>query len=203
MENKMARQTREIIENCVYHTFSRLHNKEDLMKPKEIKHLMELVLEMALEKYKFHLNNYALLDNHFHFMMTTLAGEANISTIMQFIKSQFAQRYNKMMNRSGSVWNERFGDTIIENSEYPLFYFLWLCIYIFYNPVRKNYVSDPRNYEFSCMGFYLDEHHKPRLNLTHSKYFINLGKTFKERVAEILKFEDMYLKKIFDERIFA
>ena len=136
-------------------------------------------------------------------MITTLEGEANISTIMQFIKSQFAQRYNKIMNRSGSVWNERFGDTIIENSPFPIFYFLWLCVYIFYNPVRKGYVSDPRNYEFSCIKFYLEEDYKPRLNLTHSKYFNNLGKTFKERAREIIKFEELYVKKIFDNRIFA
>ena len=67
----MARKTREIMENCVYHTFSRLHNKADLMGTKENKYLMEEVLGMALEKYNFDLNNYAILSNHVHFMITT------------------------------------------------------------------------------------------------------------------------------------
>ena len=61
------------------------------MKRKKMKYLMEHVLNKALKKYKFLLNNYALLDNHFHFTITTIEGEATISTIMQFIKAQFAQ----------------------------------------------------------------------------------------------------------------
>ena len=61
----MARKTREIKKNSVYHTFSRLHNKENLMRSKKIKQLMVDVLELALNKYKFHLHNYTLLDNHF------------------------------------------------------------------------------------------------------------------------------------------
>jgi len=190
----MARKLREITEGAMYHTFSRIINKEALMRPKKIKYLMELVLKMALEKYDFELNGYALMDDHFHYLITTIAGQANISTIMQFIKSQFAQRYNEMMNRSGPVWNERFGSKIIENSEEPNYYCNWLCMYIFYNPVRKGYVENPRDYEFSCMDFYLKENYEPKLKLTLSKYFLELGVSFKERVKKFLEFETLYVE---------
>ena len=163
------------------------------MRSKKMKYLMEHVIELTLKKYKFELNNYVLLDNHFHFLITTIENEATISTIMQFIKAQYAQRYNKMMDRSGPVWNERFGHTIVENADDPEFYCNWLCMYIFYNPVRKEYVTDPKKYEFSCMRFYLEENYIPKLKLTLNKYFLKLGGNFRERVDKFLEFEKLYV----------
>src|SRR5210317_1671707 len=96
--NEKKSKIREIRQGVLYHTFSRLINREPLMRAKKMKYLMEHVLNKALKKYKFELNNYALLDNHFHFLITTIEDEATIAEIMQFIKAQFAQRYNKMVN---------------------------------------------------------------------------------------------------------
>ena len=179
-----------------HHIYSRIINNKRFMKSKKMKYLMEHVIRITLKKYNFELNNYTLIDNHFHFVIKTIAGEAKISTIMQFIKSQFAQRYNKSENRMGPVWNERYGDRIIEHAEDPVFYFNWLCHYIFFNAVRKNYVLDPGEYEFSCRGFFLEKNYKPRIKLTVSEYFLRLGKNAEERIKKFLEIEKLYIKHL-------
>ncbi|MFC1671227.1 transposase, partial [Spirochaetota bacterium] len=125
----MSNKPRVCQPNLTYHVFSRCIDKKNLMKHKQMKDLMISVINMALKKYKFDLSKYIILDNHFHFFIKTVTDGATISIIMQFIKSQYARRYNKIMNRTGPFWNERFGDTIIENSKDPEFLFLWIILY--------------------------------------------------------------------------
>ena len=189
--------------NLTYHIYSRCADLKNLMELNEMKDLMIKVMGMAEKKYMFELINLAILDNHFHFIIRTVEDGVDISRLMQFIKSQYARRYNKKMNRKGPFWNERFGDTIIEMTENPEYTFHWINNYISYNSVRKNYVNDPRDYEYCFIKFYLDEKYESPLKLTHHEYFLKLGKTFKERVLRFLEFEEMYRKRIFPEYVFT
>jgi putative transposase len=185
-----------------YHATSRCIDKKPLMESDNIKDLMLSVLNMTLAKYSFELVDYAIMDNHFHFYIRTLKDGESISRIMQFIKAQFALRYNKLMKRSGPFWNERFGDTIIEFTRDPVYTFFWILLYIEYNPVRSHYVADPRNYNYSSINCYLDEKHVSPVKVTLHKYFIELGETFKERVNKLLQYEEMYRKRIFPNCVF-
>ena len=190
----MSNKRRICKPNLTYHTYSRCCNNMNLMKHKQLKELMIKVLKMALKKYNFKLNNLAILNNHFHFYIKTVKNGPNISTIMQFVKSQYATRYNKKMNRIGPFWNERFGDTIIEYMENPEFGFLWVNLYIAYNPVRKEYVNNPRDYEYCCINSYFDKDYIPPLKITLHEFFLDLGKTFEERASKFREFEDMFKK---------
>jgi REP element-mobilizing transposase RayT len=172
------------------------------MRPKKMKDLMISVLNLAIQTYQFDLVNYTIMDNHFHFYIKTLRGGESISRIMQFIKSQFAQRYNRMMDRTGPFWNERFGDTIIEFTKDPIGFFIWILWYIAFNPVRNQTVRDPRDYEYSSINCYLDENYKPPVKISLPSCFIKLGTTFKDRVKVLLEYEELFRKRIFPERIF-
>ena len=143
------------------------------------------------------------MDNHFHFFIKTLKDGEDISRIMQFIKSQFARRYNRMVNRSGPFWNERFGDTIVELTPDPPTTFFNILLYIGYNPVRSHYVADPRDYPYSSFKCYLDETYPSPVKITLHEYFLKLGDTFKERVKKFLVYEDRYRKRIFPDTLFA
>jgi len=185
-----------------YHTFSRCIEIRDMMRLDKMKDLLVEVIKMAQEKYEFELMAYVILDNHFHFIIRTLYGEATISRIMQFIKAQYARRYNRMVKRTGPFWNERFGDTIIEHSEDPGILFNWINCYLGYNPVRKKSVNDPRDYKYSSINCYLDENYISPVKITYSKYFLELGSTFRERVKKFLEYEEMYRKRLFSKVIF-
>ena len=192
----MPRKRRICLSNITYHIYSRCHNLENMIKHDLMKDMLNEVINMAMDKYNFQMVLHSIMDTHFHFIIKTVEGGESISRIMQFIKSQFAQRYNRMMNRKGAFWNERFGDTIIEFSDDPVFYFLFLQWYIAYNSVRANKVNDPRDYKYCSINSYLDENYKPPVKITFHDFFLNLGNTFKDRARKFLEYEDIFREKL-------
>ncbi|MBN2159062.1 MAG: transposase [Spirochaetes bacterium] len=198
----MPRKLRICMPDLTYHITSRCIEKRPLMQSDKMKELMHDVINLAADKYNFKLVAYTLMDNHFHFYIKTVKKGETISRIMQFIKSQYARRYNRMMNRIGPFWNERFHDTIVEKSSNPIDVFLYILVYIGFNPVRSKYVKDPRDYPFSSYRSYVDEDYVPPVKITLHDYFLNLGSTFKERANKLLEYEDRYRKRLIQENIF-
>lgn len=190
----MGRKLREQIIGATYHVYSRCLNKESLMKDDKIKDLMIQVVKETQEIYEFELNAFEILDNHFHFAIKITNNHDTISKILQRIKSVFAKRYNKLHERSGPFWNERFGSSIIEKSDFPAFYFLFLLCYMANNSVKSKKVNDPRDYKYSSINCYLNENYKCELNITLHEYFINLGNSFQERINNFLKFKKLYFE---------
>jgi REP element-mobilizing transposase RayT len=150
------------------------------------------VLIKTQQKYIFDLVCFEVLDNHFHLIIRTKPGGATISRIVQYIKARFAERFNKVTKTIGPFWNERFKDVIVELQENPVVYFLWLLWYIAYNSVRKKFVSNPRDYRFGSINWYLKKNYKSKVKITTHQYFIDLGGCFKERVKGLLEFEKIY-----------
>jgi|SRR4030042_3085284 len=199
----MPRKRRIILPEVTYHTTSRCIEKKPLMGSTAMKDLMISVLQMTAQKYTYNLITYSIMDNHFHFYIQTCKEGESISRIMQFIKSQFARRYNRLMSRTGPFWNERFSDTIIELHRSPETAFFSVLFYIFFNPVRSRYVADPRDYPYTSIRCYLDETYVSPVPITLHDYFMKLGDTFEERVRKLLEYEELYRKRIFPESMFA
>jgi len=191
----MARPGRICLPDHTYHVMSRCIEFKDLMKDPFYKELLLEVIKMTQEKYNFELSGYEIMHNHFHFIIKPLQDEASISKIMQYIKARYAEKYNKYTGRSGPFWNERFKCKIIEHSDNPRQYFLRLSWYMCYNPVRKNIVSNPRDSRYGSINCYLDPSYKSQVKITLHHFFIELGKTFAERVEKFLIYEKFYLEK--------
>ena len=199
----MPRELRICLPDTTNHVTSRCIEKKSLMRSKKIKDLMHEVLNQALERYDFELISYSIMDNHFHFYIKTLKNGETISRIMQFIKSQFARRYNRMMDRTGPFWNERFNNLIIERTDNPVQTFWSVFFYVGYNPVRSKYVNDPRKYAYGSFRAYVDKEYISPVPITLSEYFLKLGDTFDERMKKLLEFEELYRKRIFPKEIFG
>ena len=193
----MSNKIRRCEPNLTYHTYSRCAGKATMMKRDRMKSLMLTVITLAQKKYQFDLISYVIMDNHFHFMIRTVEGGAPISRIMQFIKSQYAVRYNKMMNRIGPFWNERYGDTIIEEQDFPIEAFNNINSYIINNPVKANYVNDAREYKYCSINFYIDENYTSPVKLTFHEYYLRLGRSFRERADRFLELGRVKLLKAF------
>ncbi len=192
----MARKLRICAPGLTYHVMSRCIESSEKMKRDSVKNIMEEVINMALSKYEFEFVSYTILSNHFHFTIKTVENGATISRIMQYIKARVAQRYNKMMNRTGPFWNERFKDIIIEHSDDPESHFFNHLWYQAFNSVRKGYVSDPRKYRYSSINAYLDENYQSPIKITLHPFFLALGDTFSERVKKFLLYEERYRKRM-------
>ncbi len=151
---------------------------------------------MCQEKYGFELVAAEIVANHIHLVIKTLENKETISLIMQFIKARMAEKYNRATGETGPFWNERFGSTIIEDSDNPEEYLLWLLWYIGYNPVRKGLSGNPRKNEIGFINCYLDENFVSPLLFTLHEYFHSLGRNFTERAEKFLFYEDAYLKSL-------
>ena len=192
----MARPLRLCLPGMTYHVFSRCIEKKDMLENDYFKDILLNVISLSQQKYSYELISFEILDNHFHFIIRTLSGGESISKIMQYIKARFSETYNRITNRTGPFWNERFKCTIIELSANPIFYLLWLLWYLAFNPVRKNMVRNPRESRFGSINAYLDETHAGRIKITLHSYFLQLGETFQERIRAFLWFEDAYRRRL-------
>jgi REP element-mobilizing transposase RayT len=182
----MARPKRICAAGLTYHVFSRCADLKDLMKSTFIKELMIIVIEETQKKYKFKLNAFEILDNHIHLIIQTENEHDTISKIMQRLKSVFARRYNKLMDRTGPFWNDRFGSKIVEQAKDVVSYFIKLIRYLADNSVRKGYVEDPRDYEYGSFNCYLKNGFQSKLKVTVHDYFLMLGDTFDDCVDVLL-----------------
>ena len=192
----MARPLRIIAQGVTYHCFTRCRGKRDLLKSRYGKrHFIESV-RMCQERYNFELIAAETVANHIHLVIKTLENGETISLIMQFIKARIAEKYNRATGESGPFWNERFGSTIIEESDRPEDYLLWLLWYIGYNPVRKGLSRDPRNNEIGFINCYLDENFVSPIHFTLHEYFLKPGGSFKDCANNFLNYEDAYKKRL-------
>jgi putative transposase len=108
------RKRRELLQGACYHVTARINRKEMLLVPKPIKDLFLAVLGEAKSKYRFRIDNFCIMENHFHLMIQPLKNEC-LSSIMQWILSVFAMRYNRIMGLTGHVWGNRFFSRIIRS----------------------------------------------------------------------------------------
>lgn len=192
----MPRKPVLVKENTTYHVWTRCVQRSPLMGNEYFRDLFLQVIRQTQRKYNFELNQFEIVDNHIHLIIYTLPGQATISRIMQYIKARFAEKYNKITDRIGPVWNERYRYSIVEQSEDPVKYLLWLLWYLAFNSVRKKIVKDPREYFFGGIKAYLNKNYKPPVEITLHKYFLNIGNNFQDRLNVFLKYEEAYLKRL-------
>jgi REP element-mobilizing transposase RayT len=70
----------------------------------------------------------------------------DVSLFIKVLKQRFTQWYNHMNQRSGTLWQGRFGSTLVEGPGAAL---LTMASYVDLNPVRAGICDDPKNYRWS------------------------------------------------------
>ncbi|UCH95643.1 MAG: transposase [Candidatus Aminicenantes bacterium] len=80
----------------------------------------------------------------------------DISEYVRAIKQTFSRWYNKMNNRTGYLWGDRFKSVLLEEGES-----LVNCLaYIDLNPVRAGIVERPEDYRWCSMGYRIHTNNK-------------------------------------------
>ena len=81
---------------------------------------------------------------------------SNISEFVREIKVGFTRYYNKMHNRRGYFWGDRFKSVIVEDGET-----LINCLaYIDLNPLRACLVDRPEDYRWNSLGYHIQTGNK-------------------------------------------
>lgn len=192
----MTRQLRKIGQGLTHHCYTRCHGKRNLLLGRHGKKYFTDAVVMCQQKYQFELVAAEIVSNHIHLVIRTLEDSETISRIMQFIKARIAEKYNGAMGTTGPFWNERFGSTVIEETEDPEQYLLWLLWYIGYNPVRKGLSRDPRKNDIGFINCYLSRDFQAPVKITCHYFFNRLSDDFDDRVKKFLYYEYAYLKRL-------
>jgi len=131
------RKPRHLQKGATYHVTARVNRKELLLNTAESKELFLSILKRAKRRYAFRIENFCIMGNHFHLLITPALGE-NLSSIMQWIMSVFAMAYNRIHGLCGHFWGERFFSYIISTIKKLIKIFH----YIDDNPVRAKQVEN-------------------------------------------------------------
>lgn len=95
---------------------------------------------------------YCIMNNHAHFLVFYEHIDA-LYKAMHKINTCYAMRYNKINNRNGYVFRDRYFSQIIMNEKH-----LFNClVYIHKNPVSANIISNMSDYTFSSYNEYTRE----------------------------------------------
>jgi len=72
----------------------------------------------------------------------------DLGQFMKSVKQQFSRWFNKKNDRKGTLWEERYSSSLVEDGYVALV----ISAYIDLNPVRAGIVDDPKDYRWSSYG---------------------------------------------------
>ncbi len=108
---------------------------------------------------------------------------SSLSDYMKEIKQAFSWYYNKLHNRRGTLWGERYKSLIVENGET-----LVNCLaYIDLNPVRAGLVEKPEDYRWCSLGYHVQSNNKDNF-LSLDLGLREFGSTESERLSIYRRF---------------
>src|SRR4051794_23929573 len=101
------------------------------------------LLERAASRFELQCHAWCYLPNHSHLLVTAELG--NISQAMHWIGTCTAQAFNQRHQRTGHLYQGRFGSRLVDDDSY----FLELARYLPLNPVRGGLCSTPCEWPWS------------------------------------------------------
>jgi REP element-mobilizing transposase RayT len=101
------------------------------------------LLERVATRFELQCHAWCFLPNHSHLLVTSKLG--NLSRAMHWLGTCTAQLFNQRHERSGHLYQGRFGSRLIQDDGY----LLELARYVPLNPVRAELCSGPENWPWS------------------------------------------------------
>ena len=101
------------------------------------------LLEQVVAGFEIQCHAWCFLPNHSHFLVTSTLG--NLSRAMHWFGTCTAQSFNQRHERSGHVYQGRFGSRLIEDDDY----WLELARYVPLNPVKAELCAVPEDWPWS------------------------------------------------------
>lgn len=145
----MARPLRIEYPGAFYHIIQRGIEKRDIFVSDKDKEKFISYFELAHKTYTVNFHSYILMNNHYHLILETPAG--NLSKVMHYLNTSYAVYFNSKYKRAGPVYQGRFKAILVEQDEY----LHYLSRYIHLNPVRAGIVKSPEEYKWSSYRYFM------------------------------------------------
>ena len=151
----MARALRIEYPGAFYHVTSRGNERKAIFRSQRDREVFLSYLESAVERYSAVIHVFCLMDNHYHLLLETPAG--NLSKIMQHINGAYTNYFNRKRNRAGHLFQGRYKAILVDADTYAK----ELSRYIHLNPVRAGMVETPETFKWSSCRYYTIEKNAP------------------------------------------
>ena len=146
----MARKLRDEVVDGIHHVWARGNDRQVLYPLDEDRRLYLAVLAVTVEKLRWRLLSFCLMDNHVHLLVET--PEANLGRGMQRLHGIYARKFNDRHGRVGHVFQGRFDNKLQRTDEQ-----LWTTArYIARNPVEAGLCAAAPEWRWSSHRGVLD-----------------------------------------------
>jgi len=139
----MSRPLRLEFSGALYHVTSRGDGREAIYLDDADRALFLDVLAGTSEQFNWTIHAYCLMGNHYHLLVET--PDANLAGGMRQLNGVYTQRFNRMHERVGHVFQGRYKAIVVQKESY----LLELARYIVLNPVRAGMVRSARDWPWS------------------------------------------------------
>ena len=147
----MSKLRRYYEPNAAYNVTCNTYAKRPLFNDKRAACFLLNTLGYYKYALKYSLYCYCIMPEHIHLIIQPHLKKHNISDIMRHIKGSFGINYNKLIRKSGPVWQNRFFDTALR-TEKDL---ITRLNYNLQNPVRRGMIKEAKDYPYSSARVYL------------------------------------------------
>ena len=142
----MPRKPRDDVGGAVQHVYARGNAKQLIYLDDVDRSRYLSLLAQAVERYRWRCLAFCLMDNHLHLLLETPL--PNLGSGMQRTHGLYAQSFNRRHDRSGHLFQGRFGSVAVRSDAQ----FLMTVRYIARNPVEAGLCHDAAEWPWSSHG---------------------------------------------------
>lgn len=139
----MPRVARIVIPGVPHHVTQRGNNQQKVFFSDAHRRLYLDFLKTYSDQFGLEIGAYCLMSNHVHLVATPTSADA-LARAVGRTNFRYAQQLNRMLKRSGHVWQNRFFSCALEDTHYDR-----AIRYVERNPVRAGLVRVAWRYEWS------------------------------------------------------
>jgi len=139
----MARPLRLEFAGALYHVTSRGDGREDIFRAVGDRRVFVDVLAGVRGRFNWIIHAYCLMTNHYHLLVETPDG--NLGKGMRELNGVYTQRFNRVYQRVGHVFQGRYKAILVQKEAY----LLEVARYVVLNPVRARMVRSASDYPWS------------------------------------------------------
>ena len=180
----MGRPLRIEYPGALYHITSRANEKRDIFLDNHDRQHFLNILKDYNDRYGILIHCYVLMDNHYHLVLETPLG--NLSKVMHGINSAYTGYFNRKHDRSGHLFQGRYGGILVEKDNY----LVELSRYVHLNPVKAGKINQPEKYKWSSYPGYIWK----RQEFSWVEYAWVLSQFGLENVSSRQKYRDFVAK---------
>lgn len=135
-------------EFSTYHVIMRGNEKKNIFWHDDDRVRFLTTIAKAKEKYNFLVYAYCLMNNHVHLLVNDNGND--ISKLMKSINVSYVSYFNRVYQRCGHLFQDRFKSQLVKDDRY----LLEVSRYIHNNPVKAKIVVKPEDFRWSSYNIY-------------------------------------------------